>query len=187
MKRNLQFTKEDLLKKQEQAQSSDEKLRARDEISSELERMSLLSEDISKRLKAQEMASTAQDLARGQERLMDSLEKLQSGDKNLDSILKQLSELTKSLAALQQAMSQMAQQLPDDFMNMENMRSLGFNEMFSALDEIRKKLMQGDRWWRPCRTRSVRPWLRAWDECMGRCRVPPMSCSRSRASSRKSS
>ena len=144
LKRNLQFTKDDLLKKQEQAQSADEKLRAGDEISSELERMSLLSEDISKRLKAQEMASTAQDLARGQERLMDSLEKLQSGDKNLDSILKQLSELTKSLAALQQAMSQMAQQLPDDFMNMESMRSLGLNEMFSALDEIRKKLMQGD-------------------------------------------
>jgi len=144
LKRNLQFTKEELLKKQEQAQSADDKLRARDEISSELERMSLLSEDISKRLKAQEMASTAQDMARSQERLMDSLEKLQSGDKNLDTILKQLSELTKSLAALQQAMSQMAQQLPDDFMNMENMRSLGFSEMFSALDEIRKKLMQGD-------------------------------------------
>jgi soluble cytochrome b562 len=144
LKRNLQFTKEELLKKQEQAQSADDQLRARDEISSELERMSLLSEDISKRLKAQEMASTAQDLARSQERLMDSLEKLQSGDKNLDSLLKQLSELTKSLAALQQAMSQMAQQLPDDFMNMENMQSLGFNEMFSALDEIRKKLMQGD-------------------------------------------
>src|SRR5688572_222691 len=144
LKRNLQFTKEELLKKQEQAQSADDKLRARDEISSELERMSLLSEDISKRLKAQEMASTAQDLARSQERLMDSLEKLQSGDKNLDSLLKQLSDLTKSLAALQQAMSQMAQQLPDDFMNMESMRSLGFNEMFSALDEIRKKLMQGD-------------------------------------------
>ncbi len=144
LKRNLQFTKEELLKKQEQAQSADDKLRARDEISSELERMSLLSEDISKRLKAQEMASTAQDLARSQERLMESLEKLQSGDKNLDSLLKQLSELTKSLAALQQAMSQMAQQLPDDFMNMENMRSLGFNEMFSALDEIRKKLMEGD-------------------------------------------
>ena len=33
-----------------------------------------------------------------------------------------------------------AQQMPDDFMNMESMQSLGFNEMFSALDEIRKKL-----------------------------------------------
>jgi soluble cytochrome b562 len=144
LKRNLQFTKDELLKKQEQASSADDKMKARDEISSELERMSLLSEDIGKRLKAQEMASTAQDLARSQERLMDALEKLQSGDKNLDAIMKQISELAKTLESLQQALSQFAQQMPDDFMNMESMQSLGFNEMFSALDEIRKKLMQGD-------------------------------------------
>jgi soluble cytochrome b562 len=144
LKRNLQFTKDDLLKKQEQASSTDERMKAHDEISSELERMSLLSEDIGKRLKAQELASAAQDLARGQERLMDALEKLQSGDKNLDSIMKQLSELAKTLASLQQGLSQFAQQMPDDFMNMESMQGLGFNEMFSALDEIRKKLMQGD-------------------------------------------
>jgi soluble cytochrome b562 len=144
LKRNLEFTKDDLLKKQEQASSADDKLKARDDISSELERMSLLTEDIGKRLKTQEMAATAQDLARSQERLMDALEKLQSGDKNLDTILKQLSELEKLLSALQQGLSQLAQQMPDDFMNMDNMQSLGFNEMFSALDEIRKKLMQGD-------------------------------------------
>ena len=144
LKRNLQFTKDDLLKKQEQASSVDDKMKARDEISSELERMSLLSEDIGKRLKAQELASTAQDLARSQERLMESLEKLQSGDKNIDSIMKQISELAKTLASLQQALSQFAQQMPDDFMNMESMQGLGFNEMFSALEEIRKKLMQGD-------------------------------------------
>jgi soluble cytochrome b562 len=144
LKRNLRFTKDELLKKQAEAQSADEKMKTHDEISSELERMSLLSEDIGKRLKAQELASTAQDLARSQERLMDSLEKLQSGDKNLDSIMKQLSELAQQLAALQQGLSQFAQQMPEDFMNMESMRGLGFNEMFSALDEIRKKLMQGD-------------------------------------------
>jgi hypothetical protein len=144
LKRNLQFTKDELLKKQEQASSTDQRMKAHDEISSELERMSLLSEDIGKRLKAQELASTAQDLARGQERLMDALEKLQSGDKNLDSIMKQLSELAKTLASLQQGLSQFAQQMPDDFMNMESMQGLGFNEMFSALAEIRKKLMQGD-------------------------------------------
>src|SRR5262252_10914950 len=144
LKRNLQFTKDELLKKQEQASSVDDKMKARDEISSELERMSMLSEDIGKRLKAQELASTAQDLARSQERLMESLEKLQSGDKNIDSIMKEISELAKTLAALQQALSQFAQQMPDDFMNMESMQGLGFNEMFSALEEIRKKLMQGD-------------------------------------------
>jgi hypothetical protein len=144
LKRNLQFTKDELLKKLENAPSADEKLKARDEVSSELERMSLLSEEIGKRLKTQELASTAQDLARSQERLMESLEKLQSGDKNLDALMKQISELGKLLASLQQGLSQLAQQMPDEFMNAENMRSLGFSEMFSALEEIRKKLMAGD-------------------------------------------
>jgi Domain of unknown function (DUF4175) len=144
LKRNLEFTKDELLQKQERASSDDEKMKARDDISSELERMSLLSEDIGKRLKAQELASAAQDLARSQERLMESLEKLQSGDKNLDSIMKEISELGKLLSSLQQSLSQLAQQMPDDFMNPEAMQSLGFNEMFSALEEIRKKLMQGD-------------------------------------------
>jgi hypothetical protein len=144
LKRNLEFTKNELLQRQQQAKTAEDKLRARDEVSSELERMSLLSEDIGKRLKAQEVANSAQDLARSQERLMDALEKLQSGDKNLDAIMKQLSELAKTLASLQQALAQMAQQMPDDFMNAESMRSLGFNEMFSALEEIRKKLMAGD-------------------------------------------
>jgi len=144
LKRNLQFTRDELLKKQERASSADEKMQARDEIATELERMSLLSEDIGKRLKAQELASTAQDLTRSQERLMESLEKFQSGDKNLDSLLKQISELGKLLSSLQQAVSQFAQQMPDEFVNPETMRNLGFNEMFSALEEIRKKLMQGD-------------------------------------------
>ncbi len=144
LKRNLEFTKNDLLQKQERAASADDQLKAHDEIASELERMSLLSEDIGKRLKTQELATTAQDLARSQERLMDSLDKLQSGDKNLDSILKQLSELGKLLSSLQQGLSQLAQQMPDEFMNMDNMQTLGFDEMFKALDEIRKKLQQGD-------------------------------------------
>ena len=144
LKRNLEFTKDELLRKQEQAAGTDEKLRARDEIATELERMSLLSEDIGKRMKAQDLASTAQDLARSQERLMDSLEKLRSGDKNLDAVMKQISELSKTLDALQRAASQLAQQMPDDFMNPEAMQGLGFDDMQRALEEIRKKLAQGD-------------------------------------------
>jgi len=144
LKRNLEFTKNDLLREQEQAATADEKLQSRDEIATELERMSLLSEDIGKRMKAQELASTAQDLARSQERLMDSLDKLQSGDKNLDAIMKQIAELSKTLEALQQAAGQLAQQMPEDFMNPEAMQGLGFNDMQRALEEIRKKLMAGD-------------------------------------------
>jgi soluble cytochrome b562 len=143
LKRNLEFTRNELLAKQAQAASDEDKMKSRDEISSELERMSLLSEDISKRMKAQQVASAAQDLARSQERLMDALDKLQAGDKNLDAIMKQIADLAKTLASLQQSLSQMAR-LPDDFMNAENMQGLGFDDMMRALDEIRKKLMAGD-------------------------------------------
>lgn len=143
LKRNLEFTQNELLAKQARAATDEEKMKSRDEIATELERMSLLSEDISKRLKAQQVASAAQDLARSQERLMDALEKLQAGDKNLDSIMKQIADLAKTLASLQQALSQMAQ-LPDEFMNAENLQGLGFDDMMRALDEISKKLMAGD-------------------------------------------
>lgn len=144
LKRNLQFTKEELLRQKEQASSLEEKSKLDDEISSELERMSLLAEDISKRLKAQEMASTAQELMKSQERLLDSLDRLKSGDKNLDAILKEISQLANLLSALQQGLSQFASRLPDEFINNEAMRGLSFNEMFSALEEIRKKLREGD-------------------------------------------
>ena len=144
LKRNLQFTKEGLLRQKEQAASLEEKSKLDDEISSELERMSLLAEDISKRLKAQEMASTAQELLKSQERLLDSLDRLKSGDKNLDAILKEISQLANLLGALQQGLSQFASRLPDEFINNEAMRGLSFNEMFSALEEIRKKLREGD-------------------------------------------
>ncbi|TMA07724.1 MAG: hypothetical protein E6J89_16180, partial [Deltaproteobacteria bacterium] len=144
LKRNLEFTKDDLLKKKEQASSADEKAQLSDQISSELERMSLLSEEISKRLKAQETASTAQDLMKSQERLLQSLDQLKSGDKKLDAVLKEISQMANLLASLQQSLSQMATQLPEEFANSDAVRGLNFNEMFSALEEMRKKLAQGD-------------------------------------------
>ncbi|MBI4524678.1 MAG: DUF4175 family protein [Deltaproteobacteria bacterium] len=144
LKRNLKYTKEELLQKKNQAATPEDKTTLHDEMSSELERMSLLSEEIGKRLKGQEVAATAQDLMKSQERLLDSLDRLKSGDKNLDAVLKEISELAKMLSSLQQSLSQFASRLPDDFVNSEALRGLGFNEMFSALEEIRKKLMQGD-------------------------------------------
>ncbi len=144
LKRNMQFTKEELLPKKSQASSPEEESKVHDEISSELERMSLLAEDISKMLTAQEIASTAQDLMKGQERLMESLEKLSSGDKKLDQVLEEISKLARELAKLQQSLSKLATQLPDEFINREAMQGLQLDDMFSALDEIRKKLKEGD-------------------------------------------
>jgi hypothetical protein len=144
LKRNMQFTKEELLPKMSQASSPEEESQVHDEISSELERMSLLAEDISKMLTAQQIASSAQDLMKGQERLMESLGKLSSGDKKLDQVLEEISKLARELAKLQQSLSKLATQLPDEFVNREAMQGLQFGDMFSGLDEIRKKLQQGD-------------------------------------------
>jgi hypothetical protein len=52
--------------------------------------------------------------------------------------------MAKQLSALQQALSQFASRLPDDFMNSEAMQGLNFSDMFSAMEEIRKKLAAGD-------------------------------------------
>ena len=144
LRRNLQFTKEELLPKKNQASSLEEEAKGHDEISSELERMSLLAEDISKMLTAQEIASKARDLMKGQERLLKSLEKLISGDKKMEQVLEEISKLAKELALLQQALSQMATNLPDEFINSEAMQGLQFSDMFSTMNEIRKKLKEGD-------------------------------------------
>lgn len=144
LKRNLDYTRNDLLERMNQADSAKARAAAQDEMSTELERMSMLSEDIGKRLTGQNIAGTAQDMLKNQERLLDSLEKLRSGNKELDEVLKELSELAKQLQDLQNAMSQFARQVPDEFLNRESMRNMPFGDMRSAMEEIRKKLQEGD-------------------------------------------
>lgn len=144
LKRNLDYTRNDLLKRMNEAPPGEEREIAQDEMSTELERMSMLSEDIGKRLTGQNLASTAQDMLKSQERLLDSLEKLRSGNKELDEVLKELSELSKQLQELQNSLAQFAQQAPDEFLNRESLRNMPFSDMQSAMREIRKKLEQGD-------------------------------------------
>jgi DNA repair exonuclease SbcCD ATPase subunit len=106
--------------------------------------MSLLAEDMTKRLTAQEVSRTAQDLLKSQERLMESMGKLQSGDKELDAVLEEISRLAKQLGELQQSLSKLASRLPQEFMNSESMQGMDFRNMMSGLNEIRKKLREGD-------------------------------------------
>ncbi|NIO07578.1 MAG: DUF4175 family protein [Deltaproteobacteria bacterium] len=144
MKRNLEFTREDLMQKRANTASPQERERLDDSISTELERMSLLAEDMTKRLTAQEVSRTAQDLLKSQERLMESMNQLQSGNKELDQVLEEISRLAKQLGELQQSLSKFASRLPEDFMNSQSMQGLDFQNMMSALNEIRKKLREGD-------------------------------------------
>lgn len=144
LKRNLQHARNDLVERMRQAASPAEQEQAHDAMATELERLSMLSEDTSRRLAGQDMAATARDMVRDQERFLDSLEKLRSGNKELDEVLKELAKLSQQLQELQASLMQFARQMPNEFVNMANMRDMPFGDMRSMMDQIRQKLREGD-------------------------------------------
>ncbi len=144
LRRNLQHAREDLVERMRQAASPAEREQAHDAMATELERLSMLSEDVSRRLGGQDMAATARDMVKNQERFLDSLDKLRSGNKELDEVLKELSKLSRQLQELQASLMQFAQQVPDQFVNPQNLRNMPFSDMRSMMDQIRQKLREGD-------------------------------------------
>ena len=144
LKRNLEHARNDLVERMRQAASPAEREQAHDAMATELERLSMLSEDVSRRLTGQDMAATARDMMKDQERFLDSLEKLRSGNKELDEVLKELSKLSRQLQELQASLMQFARQVPNEFVNPANMRNMPFQDMRSMMDQIRQKLREGD-------------------------------------------
>ena len=144
LKRNLEHARNDLVERMRQAASPAEQEQAHDAMATELERLSMLSEDLSRRLAGQDMAANARDMVKDQERFLDSLDKLRSGNKELDEVLKELSKLSRQLQELQASLMQFARQAPNEFINPANMRNLPFADMRSMMDQIRQKLREGD-------------------------------------------
>ena len=144
LKRNLEHARNDLVERMRQAASPAEQEQAHDAMATELERLSMLSEDLSRRLAGQDMAANARDMVKDQERFLDSLEKLRSGNKELDEVLKELSKLSRQLQELQASLMQFARQAPNEFINPANMRNMPFADMRSMMDQIRQKLREGD-------------------------------------------
>ena len=144
LKRNLEHARSDLVERMRQAASPAEQEQAHDAMATELERLSMLSEDVSRRLAGQDMAANARDMVKDQERFLDSLEKLRSGNKELDEVLKELSKLSRQLQELQASLMQFARQAPNEFINPANMRNMPFADMRSMMDQIRQKLREGD-------------------------------------------
>ena len=144
LRNNLEHARTDLMEGMRQAASPAEREQAHDAMATELERLSMLSEDVSRRLAGQDMAATARDMVKDQQRFMDSLEKLRSGNKELDEVLKELSELALQLQELQASLMQFAQQVPNQFVNPQNLRNMPFSDMQSMMDRIRQKLREGD-------------------------------------------
>jgi uncharacterized protein YukE len=93
-------------------------------ITRELERLSLLSEDLTKKARMNEVEALAREIRNRQRRLIDALRdhKGPLTPELLETMMKEL----------------------DEFINSPELSDLEFQDLFSDLDEIQKKLMSGD-------------------------------------------
>lgn len=115
-----------------------------DSIGKELERMSALSEDLSKAQKARDVTQAGENLEEIGDDLMRALENAK-GDKEMAAKINQLlAEAQKNLMDMAQALQQMPEDLPDDFINQEAIKNLDLNKSQDLLGQIAEAVKQGD-------------------------------------------
>jgi len=118
----------------------------REKITQELERLTLLAEDILKKARMEEVEALAREIKNRQTRLVDALRDQQGPltPETLKGLLQELEKLQELTAQVMEALSRMAVQLPDDFINSKELQSLDFQDFFKDLNAIRQQLAAGD-------------------------------------------
>ncbi len=115
-------------------------------MTSALERAALLAEEIARGAKMREMEEIAKEIEARQQRLLDALKDLQerSPPGGREAAMKELGRLAELMGKIAEALSALATELPEDFLNSDALKNLNVGEMFAGLEEIRKKLAEGD-------------------------------------------
>ncbi len=115
-------------------------------VTQEMERLSLLAEDIAKRARMSEVEALAREIRNRERRLIDTLSELKGplSKEALDAVMKELKSLEDLIRTVMEAMSKLATRLPEEFINSQDVSGLDFHDLFQDLDEIQKKLMAGD-------------------------------------------
>jgi hypothetical protein len=115
-------------------------------VTQELERLSLLAEDIAKRARMSEVEALAREIRNRERRLIDTLSEFKGplSKEALDAVMKELKSLEDLIRTVMEAMSKLATRLPEEFINSQAVSGLDFHDLFQDLDEIQKKLMAGD-------------------------------------------
>ena len=118
----------------------------RETVTQEMERLALLAEEMAKQAHMAELEAMAKELKNRQKRLMDFLkdQKGQLTQEAREEALKELQKITELLRSIMEAMTRMAPQLPDEFVNSPELSGLDFQDLFSDLEQLQKKLLEGD-------------------------------------------
>ncbi len=157
LQRNLDYLQRELMPELQQAMQPmqspptsdaqrDQADEALEDVVQELERMSSLAEDMANAEKFHDLMQLSTKMMEQQNQLLAALDNLpqdfQGGEippelqKLLDSIDQMMQELANAISQLPQSMS-------DEFLN-QQLENLPLNNMQDQLDEIRKKLAEGD-------------------------------------------
>jgi hypothetical protein len=109
-------------------------------MAAELERMTALSENLSREQNARDMIDAGRDL----ETLAESIEKgLASGeDKEIEALIQEAMSVMQDIASL---MQKSQKELPEDFVNQEALKDLNLKDPMDMLSQIREALKKGDR------------------------------------------
>jgi len=115
-------------------------------VTQEMERLSLLAEDIAKKARMREVEALAREIRSRQNRLIEALRDQKDGltTEALQELMKELETLKDLVSQVMEAFSKMASQLPDEFLNSPELSGMDFKDLFKDLEEIQKKLMEGD-------------------------------------------
>jgi hypothetical protein len=117
-----------------------------EEIISQLERMSLLTQDLLQEEKMRDVLETAQDLLESQTDLTQKIEEMgKEMDKDkLEELRKSLAEISKLMAKLVNSLSQLPETLPEEFINQDAIKTLDLGEMASHIENMTDKILKGD-------------------------------------------
>jgi len=147
LKENLNFLEENFYKKQ----ISDLKGKRfknvnlkQEKLLNELERLSLLSEEIMKRANMNDVISDTRELEERAESLKNFLKNKEWNPeirKKLNKIFKEINELMNSIA---NTLKNMPQNLPEDFVNKESVKKIDFNNMNESLSKMAKALKENN-------------------------------------------
>jgi len=114
-------------------------------IASELERMTSLSEDLTKRQNARDVVESGERLKKLGEELSEALASAQPNDPALASKLNEvMDEARKTLSQLARALQQMPDQLPEDFVNQQALKSVQLGQAQDMLSQISDAIRRGD-------------------------------------------
>jgi len=115
-------------------------------VTRELERLSLLAEDVAKKARMNEVEALAREIRNRERRLIDMLHDFKGSltQEALEEMMKEIEKLRQLLQTVMDALSKMATQLPEEFINSPELRGMDFQDLFKDLDEIEKRLMAGD-------------------------------------------